>query len=389
MSDTAKQFDENGYVHLPNFLDKENCKQYVQEFRNLVALGYTRKDQQCPLSESIHGSATFDSLLEQLHPYMEQATGKRLHPTYSYARIYAPDDVLRVHIDRPPCEISATITLGFSGKQWPIYMADLSVEGDGNPYYTEYEDTRWLKNEAEIVMDVGDAVIYKGCDKYHWRNKFEGEWQAQVFLHYVDADGPHAEWKYDKRPKLTHHKDKDEGHLYKVIEGIFSPDTCAKIISTSEQNNAVVAKVGSAESQVVDKTVRDVKQIHMPTFKGIGATMSGIGLAVNRDIWQFDITHANQCDYLMYDKDGHYRAHIDTFFKVGDTECRKLTVLAFLNNEYEGGRFFLQIGDMKIYPPQDVGNVIVFPSFLLHGVEPVTHGVRRTIVTWMVGPWFK
>jgi PKHD-type hydroxylase len=44
---------------------------------------------------------------------------------------------------------------------------------------------------------------------------------------------------------------------------------------------------------------------------------------------------------------------------------------------------------MKIYPPQDVGNVIVFPSFLLHGVEPVTSGKRRSLVAWMVGPWFR
>jgi len=29
-------------------------------------------------------------------------------------------------------------------------------------------------------------------------------WQAQVFMHYVDANGPYAEWKFDKRPLLGH-----------------------------------------------------------------------------------------------------------------------------------------------------------------------------------------
>jgi predicted 2-oxoglutarate/Fe(II)-dependent dioxygenase YbiX len=32
---------------------------------------------------------------------------------------------------------------------------------------------------------------------------------------------------------------------------------------------------------------------------------------------------------------------------------------------------------------------LIFPSFILHGVEPVTSGIRRSIVSWMIGPWFK
>jgi hypothetical protein len=37
----------------------------------------------------------------------------------------------------------------------------------------------------------------------HWREKYtEGKWQAQVFLHYVDADGPHVNQKYDGRESL-------------------------------------------------------------------------------------------------------------------------------------------------------------------------------------------
>ena len=55
---------------------------------------------------------------------------------------------------------------------------------------------------TEIELDVGDAVIYKGCELAHWRNDFEGDWHAQVFLHYVNADGPHKEWFMDKRIML-------------------------------------------------------------------------------------------------------------------------------------------------------------------------------------------
>ncbi len=43
----------------------------------------------------------------------------------------------------------------------------------------------------------------------------------------------------------------------------------------------------------------------------------------------------------------------------------------------------------RMYPQQTPGTVLVFPSFMPHGVEPVTKGVRYSVVTWMVGPYFK
>ena len=46
-------------------------------------------------------------------------------------------------------------------------------------------------------------LLYRGCDIPHWRPVYKGEWQAQVFVHYVDADGPYAEeCKFDGRPML-------------------------------------------------------------------------------------------------------------------------------------------------------------------------------------------
>jgi hypothetical protein len=180
------QLQMQGYSHLSGFLDKDNCAELTAELKRIVAEGKTTKDLQCPLSEAIHGAPVFDSLLEQLLPNFEIASGKKLYPTYAYARLYSPGEELKIHTDRPSCEISATLTLGFEGNVWPIYMGD---EGGANA--------------SEVLLNVGDAVLYRGCEKYHWRNLYkEGQWQAQVFLHYVDANGPNAEWKYDKRAML-------------------------------------------------------------------------------------------------------------------------------------------------------------------------------------------
>jgi predicted 2-oxoglutarate/Fe(II)-dependent dioxygenase YbiX len=389
MCESMTQLQVQGYSHLSGFLSKDSCAELTTELKRIVAEGKTTKDTQCPLSEAVHGAVIFDSLLEQLLPNFELASGKKLYPTYAYARLYAPGEELKIHTDRPACEISATLTLGFEGNPWPIYMADYAEPNQGREVITQHNVTKWLINESEIRMDVGDAIIYKGQEKPHWRNIYkEGQWQAQVFLHYVDVNGPHAEWKYDKRPKLSHHAKTD--YTYWFFDDGLTIESCKKIIDSCEsQAQGEDAQIGEGSNGVVNKKIRDVKKVPLPIYRGIAATMSGAALSANRQAWKFDVTHANQCDYLKYDVDGHYHAHVDTFINPEEKECRKLTVLAFLNDDFEGGRLFLQNGHEKIYPPQKPGTILVFPSFMLHGVEPVTKGIRRSIVTWMVGPWFK
>jgi len=45
--------------------------------------------------------------------------------------------------------------------------------------------------------------VYKGCDVTHWRDVADTtEVNAQFMLHYVDQNGPNANYKFDKRPEL-------------------------------------------------------------------------------------------------------------------------------------------------------------------------------------------
>jgi len=366
-------------VYLPQFLAKESCQELTNNFKNnYVDKGFTITDDQCPLSHSLGHSPLFDKLLEDLTPHVEKNTGLKLLPTYAYARWYAPGDELKIHRDRPSCEISATITLGFEGNQWPIYMG--------------YDENKF--NFQKIDMQVGDAVIYKGEQLYHWREKYsEGKWQAQVFIHYVDANGKNAEWKFDKREKLAHHNqpsqsnDNHENFIFLVKKNAFSLKSCQGVINQFEKRQDLLHEA-ELVGNLVDKSVRDTKRINLHTDSGIGATLTGIGLAANKHSWNFDITHSNQSEYLRYDKDGHFSEHIDTLMEE-KIHCRKLTVIAFLNDDFEGGRLYLRHGVDKTYPSQEPGDVVIFPSFLLHGVEPVISGIRRSIVTWLIGPYFK
>jgi predicted 2-oxoglutarate/Fe(II)-dependent dioxygenase YbiX len=389
---TVENFNKNGYVYLKDFLDIENGKQLALSLKNEVNKRGIF-DSQCPGSKAIRDSEVFDSLLLELLPHIENASGLKLHPTYAYARWYQPGEKLKIHTDRAACEISVTLTLDFEGDSWPIYVGKPSQEE------TEYarEDKNghlvYAKDVGKIETQPGDGVLYKGTEMYHWRDEYtQGKWQAQVFLHYVDANGRYRDWIYDKRTSLNIPDQKDLTAW--VYNDILSEKDCDMLIKLYTQAPDEEAKIGSGgTNSTVDKTVRNVNRVILPVYKGIGARLAAAGLDANAKRWKFDITKANQSEFLKYPTGGgRYKGHIDTHLmssKESESETRKLTVLAFLNDDFKGGKFFLQIGHEKIYPPQKKGTVLVFPSFILHGVEDVEEGERYSVVTWMVGPWFK
>ena len=161
----------------------------------------TWTDQQVPNTYSHYADPVMETLLVKVLPVMAQETGLELVPTYSYARLYKKGDILYRHKDRPSCEISTTIHLG--GNPWPIF-----IDGTGaDNILSGRETTTVVKPGApagtKVILDVGDMLVYSGCELEHWREPFEGEVCAQVFLHYNHVNGPFAEKnRFDKRPML-------------------------------------------------------------------------------------------------------------------------------------------------------------------------------------------
>jgi predicted 2-oxoglutarate/Fe(II)-dependent dioxygenase YbiX len=177
-----------------------------------------------------------------------------------------------------------------------------------------------------------------------------------------------------------------------VMKKAVSDAFCEKLIEEYskpevEKEQPFIGQGRDAEKNI-NLDIRNVLRLPLPLHAGIGATLTSVGLNVNHQYWKYHITHSNQAEFLMYDVKGKYEAHTDTFHVVSD-ETRKVSCLAILNDDFEGGKFFIQTGHDKIYPPQEKGDIIIFPSFMLHGVEPVTKGQRFTVITWLVGPYFK
>jgi len=177
-----------------------------------------------------------------------------------------------------------------------------------------------------------------------------------------------------------------------VMQKAISAGFCEKLIEEYSKPEVEKEQPFIGQGRDLEKNInleiRNVLRLPLPLHAGIGATLTSVGLNVNHQYWKYHVTHSNQAEFLMYDVKGKYEAHVDTFHVVSD-ETRKISCLAILNDDFEGGKFYIQNGHDKIYPPQEKGDIIIFPSFMLHGVEPVTKGQRFSVITWLVGPYFK
>ena len=159
----------------------------------------TWADIQIPNTYSIYSDHVMETLMMKVIPKMEKETGLNLIPTYSYARLYKNGDILRRHKDRPSCEISTTIHLG--GDPWPIFIDGTGADNVIDEYKNIHKPN--APKGTKVLLDVGDMLVYSGCELEHWREPFEGNTCGQVFLHYNHVNGPFAkENRFDKRPML-------------------------------------------------------------------------------------------------------------------------------------------------------------------------------------------
>lgn len=136
-------------------------------------------DYQCPNAFPSYNLIT-NTLCLYLQQKIETVVEKSLFPTYSYSRIYYTGSTMREHVDRPSCEISASLCVSSDPTPWEL----------------------WFKNdygENSVILYPGDMIIYNGCLAPHWRNEYKGNRQSQIFLHYVDQQGKYADFKYDCR----------------------------------------------------------------------------------------------------------------------------------------------------------------------------------------------
>ena len=205
---TRQAFDDYGYIIVPRLIvNPENLKIDPPEERGYYKFFANSPDSyhHLPEGDQVKGSLSrynipiYRDLHFLIKKEVENILEMDLYPTYFYDRFYFEGQELKRHIDRPACEISVTLQVSSNRLDpWPIWF--------------QLSD----KTENYVLLDDGDAIIYKGCEREHWRdplpsryNKAQRLWRKvrklpddtyhhQIFFHFVNANGPYIHYAYDR-----------------------------------------------------------------------------------------------------------------------------------------------------------------------------------------------
>jgi predicted 2-oxoglutarate/Fe(II)-dependent dioxygenase YbiX len=143
---------------------------------------------------------------------------------------------------------------------------------------------------------------------------------------------------------------------------------------------------------VVDKKMRDTQFVDYEPIreKVIDLFRNAVKEVIN-PFYGIEVSESEMPQMLSYGIGGHYRPHIDgeSLWKTPDGELiwkksidRDLSIVMFLNDDFEGGDFVFP--ELKVRVRPEPGMMVCFPSnhHYKHGVEPVTNGKRYSIVCW-------
>ena len=192
---------------------------------------------------------------------------------------------------------------------------------------------------------------------------------------------------------------------YHFFENAFSETEVNKIISDCNNlPNANRAITGHDENKSEDGgSIRTSMVKWIPEteeWNWLYNKMLGMAIEANNSKWRFDLVSSLELiQYTEYhaSEKGHYDWHQD--LGEGDLQSKRkvsITLQLSESDEYEGGDFMIlrcskgtgELDDFHICP-RGKGNAILFPSYKMHKVAPVTKGVRKSLVLWIGGTPFR
>jgi PKHD-type hydroxylase len=182
---------------------------------------------------------------------------------------------------------------------------------------------------------------------------------------------------------------------YYWYQNIFTPEEISKLEEDLANLKVETARVGN-DGQESDVSVRSSRVNWIPNEDKWSWLYSKIITAsseANKAIWNFDLHSANELiQYTEYHSTeaGHYTWHMDCGSDYMSHRKISITVQLSESDEYEGGDLELWTGgNSPLRAPRGKGVAVLFPSYMLHRVSPVTKGIRKSLVLWVGGSHFK
>jgi PKHD-type hydroxylase len=180
---------------------------------------------------------------------------------------------------------------------------------------------------------------------------------------------------------------------FHAIPDAMSPAECASLTALCAAAPLRDAALVGATTAHQVRRAEIVWLDDLPQAAWVMDRLIGITVAANRAAYGFDLTDFGESPQAAR-YDAARAAHFDWHADIGGgmwAMRRKLTVVVQLSaaDAYAGGDLGIWSGHSPEIAPRAIGTAVVFPSFHLHRVQPVTQGLRWSLTLWAHGPAFR
>ena len=182
--------------------------------------------------------------------------------------------------------------------------------------------------------------------------------------------------------------------LWSYYQNLYNKEICESIIANCKPRLQWANTISSAKKNIRKSKVCWIKH----DDQKLGFIHRDFWLVMNhmnRDNFRLNVSNLPSIQFSEYSEDyeGCYNTHTDFHWASPSNfdYQRKISVVVQLSdpNSYEGGIFYFDDDDI-VHPDYNLfknqGTIFMFPSFLKHGVKPVTKGTRYSLVAWFEGP---
>jgi len=175
-----------------------------------------------------------------------------------------------------------------------------------------------------------------------------------------------------------------------ILEEAFSLSECTQLVQIFSNLDSAV---GGLVAGQVDQNIRQSSLVWVPEnedYAWIEQRLARLVADVNRQKFGFALDgFEEQVQLAAYGPGHYYDWHIDQ--GQGRVAARrKLTLSVQLSSpdDYENGALEINADGRPFQAPRSQGTLVAFASNRLHRVEPVTSGLRHSLVAWVHGPAF-
>ncbi len=175
------------------------------------------------------------------------------------------------------------------------------------------------------------------------------------------------------------------------LNSVLAESQIEKILSYADITGSKSAEVLSTDN-TKDSSVRRSKILFLDfnEFSDIYACIQESVRYVNDNYYKWRLDSLEGLQYAEYSStdQGFYACHTDSSLKGYGGSVRKLSFSILLSDDFEGGDLKFHNFDQGHTINLNKGDAVFFPSFMPHSVEPVTKGIRKSLVGWIQGPDF-